>query len=65
MIKKPWGYSDGKMSRNYSEMEEHRIKPHILRTMAKHAAVIVHCERGHRRNLLHPLEPDGTVTRWF
>ncbi len=65
VIKKSWGYSGGKMSRNYSEQEEHRIKPHILRTMAKHAAVAVHCERGHRKGVLPPLEPDGSVARWF
>jgi type IV secretory pathway TraG/TraD family ATPase VirD4 len=65
VIKKSWGYSGGKMSRNYSETEEHRIKPHILRTMAKHAAVVVHCERGHRRKLLPPIEPNGEVSRWF
>lgn len=65
VIKKSWGYSGGKMSRNYSEQEEHRIKPHILRTMAKHAAVVVHCERGCRRKMLPPLEPDGSVCEWF
>ncbi len=65
VIKKSWGYSGGKMSRNYSETEEHRIKPHILRTMTKHTAVIVHCERGHFRKLLPPLEPNGSVARWF
>lgn len=65
VIKKSWGYSNGKMSRNYSEQEEHRIKPHIFRTMVKHAAVIVHCERGHRRKLLPALEPDGSVCEWF
>jgi Type IV secretion-system coupling protein DNA-binding domain len=27
-IKKSWGYSAGKMSRNYFEQEEHKIKPH-------------------------------------
>ena len=65
VIKKSWGYSGGKVSRNYSEQEEHRIKPHVLRTMAKHTAVIVHCERGHRRKLLPPLEPDGNICDWF
>ena len=65
IIKKSWGYSGGKMSRNYSELEEHRVKPHILRTMAKHTAVVVHCERGHRSKVLPPLEPDGEVSRWF
>jgi Type IV secretion-system coupling protein DNA-binding domain len=65
MIKKSWGYSAGKMSRNYSEQEEHKIKPHLLRNLPKHACVLVHCERGHRRKLLPPLEPDGRVSPWF
>lgn len=65
VIKKSWGYAGGKLSRNYSEQEEHRIKPHILRTMRKHTAVLVHCERGHRRKLLPPLDSDGRVSAWF
>ena len=65
VIKKSWGYNGGKTSRNFTEQEEHRIKPHVLRTMAKHVAVVVHCERGHRRELLFPVEPDGSVREWF
>ena len=65
VIKKSWGYTGGNMSRNYSEQEEHKIKPHLLRNMRKHTAVLVHCERGHRRKLLPPLEPDGNVSSWF
>ncbi|MDQ3624879.1 MAG: type IV secretion system DNA-binding domain-containing protein, partial [Verrucomicrobiota bacterium] len=57
VIKKSWGYTGGKMSRNYSEQEEHRMKPHALR--------IVHCERGHRRKLLPPMESDGRICAWF
>lgn len=65
VIKKSWGYHSGKMSRNYSEHEEHKIKPHILRSLRKHTAVVVHCERGHRRKVLSPIEPDGRVFTWF
>jgi hypothetical protein len=65
VIKKSWGYNGGKTSRNFTEQEEHRIKPHVLRTMAKHVAVVVHCERAHRRELLFPVEPDGSVCEWF
>ncbi len=65
VIKKSWGYSGGRMSRNYSEQEEHKIKPHLLRGLTKHMAVVVHCERGHRRKVLPPLEPNGYVCRWF
>lgn len=65
VIKKSWGYSGGKMSRNFSEQEEHKIKPHILRSMPKHTAVVIHCERGHRRRLLSPIEPNGQMCAWF
>jgi type IV secretory pathway TraG/TraD family ATPase VirD4 len=65
VIKKSWGYHSGRMSRNYSEQEEHKIKPHVLRNLRKHAAVVVHCEDGYRRKLLPPLESDGKVARWF
>jgi hypothetical protein len=64
VIKKSWGYHSGKMSRNYSEHEEHKIKPHLLRNLPKHTAVVVHCERGYRRKLLPPIEPDGTICDW-
>lgn len=53
------------MSRNYSEQEEHKIKPHMLRNLTKHTAVVIHCERGHRRKLLPPIEPTGEVCSWF
>jgi hypothetical protein len=65
IIKKSWGYSGGKMSRNFSEQEEHKIKPHLLRGLPKHMAVVIHCERGHRRKVLPPLDPDGRVCTWF
>ncbi len=65
VIKKSWGFHSGKMSRNYSEHEEHKIKPHLLRNLRKHRCVLVHCERGHRKTLLPPLEPNGSTSPWF
>ena len=65
VVKKSWGHSNGKMSRNYSEQEEHRIKSHVLRSLPKHTAVIIHCERGCRRKLLPPIEPNGRICAWF
>jgi type IV secretory pathway TraG/TraD family ATPase VirD4 len=65
VIKKSWGYHSGKMSRNYSEHDEHKIKPHIFRNYPKHTAVVVHCERGYRKRLLPALEPTGEVCSWF
>jgi hypothetical protein len=65
VIKKSWRYTGGNMARNYSEQEEHKIKPHVLRSLPKHTAVLVHCERGHRKKLLRPLDGDGKVSSWF
>jgi hypothetical protein len=65
VVKKSWGYTGGNMSRNYSEQEEHKIKPHLLRNLTKHTAVIVHCERGYRKKLFPPIDSDGRVCEWF
>jgi type IV secretory pathway TraG/TraD family ATPase VirD4 len=65
VIKKTWGYSAGKANRSYAEQDEHKIKSHVLRTLPKHTAVLVHCERGFKRALLPPLEPNGQVSPWF
>jgi type IV secretory pathway TraG/TraD family ATPase VirD4 len=64
MIKKSWGYSAGKRSSNYSEHDEYKIKPHVLRNLPKHAAVVVQCERGYRKRILPPIEPTGKVCSW-
>ena len=65
IIKRSWGSSAGKRNVNYSETEEHKIKPHQIRTLRDHECVLVHCEKGHRRLTLPPLEPNGAVTKWF
>src|SRR5213083_476871 len=65
VIKRSWGFSAGRRNVNYSETEEHRIKPHKLRILRDHECVLVHCECGFRRVTLPPLEPDGTVSRWY
>lgn len=64
-VKRSWGYSAGKRSSNYSEHDEHKIKPCVLRNFPKHTAVVVHCEHGYRRELLPPIEPNGKVCAWF
>jgi protein tyrosine/serine phosphatase len=65
VIKRYWGSSAGKRNVNYSEAEEHKIKPHKLRNLRDHECVLVHCERGFKRVTLPPLESDGTVPKWF
>jgi len=65
VVKRSWGYSTGKPNVNYSETEEHKIKPHKLRNLRDHECVLVHCERGFRRVTLPPVEPNGKVAKWF
>ena len=52
--KRTWGRSGGKSNVSWSEQDEHLIKPHILRSLPKHVAVIKHCERPFKRVYLPP-----------
>jgi hypothetical protein len=52
--KRTWGRSGGKSNVSWSEQDEHLIKPHILRSLPKHVAVIKHCERTYKRAYLPP-----------
>ncbi len=65
VVKRSWGSSAGKRSVNYSETEEHKIKPHKLRNLRDHECVLVHCEKGFQRLTLPPLEATGEITEWF
>ncbi|MGH7990031.1 MAG: type IV secretory system conjugative DNA transfer family protein [Limisphaerales bacterium] len=65
VFKRSWGSSAGKRNVNYSETEEHKIKPYQLRTLRDHQCVLVHCEKGYRRLTLPPLEPNGQIAKWF
>jgi hypothetical protein len=64
-IKRSWGVSKGVYSRNYSEQDEHKIKPYQLRNLQKHQCVLVHCEKGFEKTILPPLEPNGKISTWF
>jgi type IV secretory pathway TraG/TraD family ATPase VirD4 len=64
-IKRTWGFSHGHTTSNYSEQEEHKIKPYVLRSLPKHTCVLVHAERGFKRTLLAPIDPNGKVCSWF
>ena len=64
-IKRTWGFSYGRTTSNYSEQEEHKIKPYVLRSLPKHTCVLVHAERGFKRATLPPIEPDGKICSWF
>jgi type IV secretory pathway TraG/TraD family ATPase VirD4 len=59
------GFSGGTSSRTYTHVEEHKLKPYELRCLKKHQCVLVHCERGFKRTILAPLEPDGKISSWY
>jgi hypothetical protein len=65
VFKRSWGSSAGRRNVNYSEAEEHKIKPYQLRNLRDHECVLVHCEKGFRRMTLPPLEANGQVAKWF
>ena len=52
--KRTYGRSAGKSNTSWTEQDEHLIKPHALRGLPKHRAVIKHCERSFRRVFLPP-----------
>ncbi len=45
--------------------EEHLIKPYELMSLPKFTAVIKHCDKRFKKQILHPVEPDGTRPRWY
>ena len=65
MTKKSHGNSGGKSSVNYQKVDEHIIKPHILRAMKKFVCVLIHCESGHKKFLFKPIGFDGKLPKYF
>jgi hypothetical protein len=65
VFKRSWGSSAGKRNVNYSENDEHKIKPYQLRNLRDHECVLVHCEKGFRRMTLPLLDPNGAIAKWF
>jgi type IV secretory pathway TraG/TraD family ATPase VirD4 len=65
VLKRTWGLSAGKRTTHYNETEEHRIKPHELRRLPRHTCILAHAERGFRRRVIPPIEPNGRVCNWY
>ena len=65
VYQRSWTQSEGKRSQTYSEAETYRVKPHELRKLRKHQCLVVHSDKGYRKRVLPPLEPDGSVSPWF
>jgi len=49
-----YGRSNGKNTMTWREEDEHWIKPHKLRALPKHQAIVKHCEQQFRRIFLKP-----------
>ena len=58
-IRRTWGFSHGKTSSNYSEQEEHIIKPYVLRGLANRILRARSCRAG-----LQTLHPPAHPARW-
>jgi hypothetical protein len=65
VVKRSWGFANGRRSTHYNELEEHKVKPHVLRNLPRHTCILVHAERGLRRRVIAPIDPDGRVCGWF
>jgi hypothetical protein len=52
--KRTYGRSLGKSNTSWTDQDEHLIKPHVLRALPKHTAIIKHCERRYKRVYLPP-----------
>jgi hypothetical protein len=52
--KRTYGRTAGKSTMSWREEDEHWIKPHVLRDLPKHTAIIKHCERQFKRVRLAP-----------
>jgi hypothetical protein len=52
--KRTYGRSLGKSNTSWTEHDEHLIKPHVLRDLPKHCAILKHCEKRFRRASLKP-----------
>jgi hypothetical protein len=52
--KRTYGRSGGKSNTSWTEQDEYWMKPHELRSLPKHTAIIKHCEQRHRRVYLRP-----------
>jgi hypothetical protein len=60
-------YTRGKGGRSItrSREEEYLIKPFQLMSLPKFTAIIKHCEKGFRKTVIHPVDPEGKTPAWY
>jgi hypothetical protein len=63
--KRTYGRAAGKSTMSWKEEDEHWVKPHELRVLPKHQAIVRHCEKHFRKMHLKPtlftLPPNGNA----
>jgi len=64
VVKKTWGVSAAKPTAATPNMKNTNQDPHSPRIAETHCR-LVHCERGFKRTVLPPIEPNGQISPWF
>jgi hypothetical protein len=63
--KKTYTRSKGQTSTSRTKEEEYLVKPHELMALPKFTAIVKHCERGYRKCVIRPVNPDGRIPGWY
>ncbi len=64
ILKRRWSWGRDR-SYNYEFVVEPFYKPWLLRKLPKFTAIVRHCEKGHRKRFIAPINPDGSYPMWF
>ena len=63
--KKSYTRSRGGRSTTRSREEEYLVKAFELMGLPKFTAIVKHCEKGHRKARIHPIDPEGNIPSWY
>ena len=63
--KKSYTHGKGGRSVTRTREEEYLVKPFELMSLPKFKAIIKHCEKGFRKTILHPVDPEGNTPLWY
>jgi type IV secretory system conjugative DNA transfer VirD4/TraG family protein len=63
--KKSYTRGKGGRSTTRSREEEYLVKPFELMSLPKFNAIIKHCEKGFRKTMVHPIDPEGNTPAWY
>jgi TraM recognition site of TraD and TraG len=63
--KKSYTRSRGGRSTTRSREEEFLVKAFELMALPKFTAIVKHCEKGHRKARIHPIDPEGNIPSWY